>query len=1306
MKTTKAGGRLVRIALTGALLFGGAAIVSSGVTSPAAAADPVAAAAPGAPTSVNATAVLVANSVITWTAPVSNGGSAITEYDVTDGAGHNCSTTGATTCTVNGLSSGTPYNFIVTAKNIAGASNASVQTPDAPALPTASIRSTFTTISWVAPANGGSIITAYNVTDGGGHSCAPTINTQCDITGLTNGTSYAFTVTALNAVTPVGIPSPPVSVTPATVPGAPTGAAANSGQNTASTVTWTAPVSDGGSAITGYTVTSTPGGLTCTTITTTCTVTGLTNDTGYTFAVTARNAVGIGSASTASNPAIPALSAPDAPTAVTATSFSDSASTVSWTAPVANGGSVVTGYTVTSTPLVATSAACSTGIGGLTGSSVNCVFTGLSNGTPYTFTVTATNAINTGIASAPSSPATPAVVPDAPTAVTATSNENAKSTVSWTAPVVDGGASVTSYAVTATDSTNPAHGNQTATGASSPLVVIGLTNGENYTFTVKATNGAGTGIASAASSSATPAAVVPDAPTTVTATSNDDSASTISWVAPVSDGGSVITGYTVTAVDSTTPANGGQIAPGATSPLIVTGLTNGDSYTFTVTATNVTGTGIASAASSPAIPLAVPGVPTSVTAAGGANSASDVAWTAPVSDGGSIVTGYTVTSAPEGLTCTTATLACTVSGLTNGNRYTFTVTATNTRGTGIASDPSNSALPEANKPDAPTTVNATSGENATSTVTWTAPASDGGSAITGYTVTAAPAETPCVTTGTTCTFPGLTNDTSYIFTVTATNNIGNSSAVSNSATPVANVPGAPTAVNSVSLHNGNSTINWGAPVTDGGSVITNYTVTAAPGANTCSTAGVTTCNIGGLDNSTNYSFTVIATNIVGPGNASVNTPGAPTGAVATKGNAQASVAFIAPATNGGSAITGYTVMAVDSTTPANGGQTVSGATSPLIVTGLTNGDSYTFTVVATNTNGNSAASAASAAVVPIASQTITFTSGNAGSVGTAYTVTANGGASTSPVLFTIDHASTANCTLAGSAASFTSVGVCMVDANQAGSAAFSAAPQVQMSITVTQSNGYDVVGSDGGVFVFGGSGQGFFGSLPGLGIHVNNVVGIVPTIDHKGYFLVGSDGGVFAFGDAPFQNSLPGVGVHVNNIVGIVPTSDNKGYFLVGSDGGVFAFGDAPFENSLPGMGIHVNNVVGIVPTGDNGGYWLVAKNGTVYSFGNAANYGSLTGPTSPLVGIAATADYKGYWLAAANGNVWAYGDAKAYGTLPGLGVNVSNITAIVPSSDGMGYMLIGTDGGVFAFGDASQVGSLPGLGIHVNNIVGAVPTF
>jgi hypothetical protein len=90
-----------------------------------------------------------------------------------------------------------------------------------------------------------------------------------------------------------------------------------------------------------------------------------------------------------------------------------------------------------------------------------------------------------------------------------------------------------------------------------------------------------------------------------------------------------------------------------------------------------------------------PGVPTSVSASSGANGQSVVSWTAPVNTGGATITGYTVTASPGGQTCpwTSGALTCTVTGLTNGTNYTFTVTATNLAGTSSASSASAAALP-------------------------------------------------------------------------------------------------------------------------------------------------------------------------------------------------------------------------------------------------------------------------------------------------------------------------------------------------------------------------------------------------------------------------------------------------------------------------------------------------------------------------------------------------------------------------------------------------------------------------------------
>src|SRR5665811_1078158 len=132
--------------------------------------------------------------------------------------------------------------------------------------------------------------------------------------------------------------------------------------------------------------------------------------------------------------------------------------------------------------------------------------------------------------------------------------------------------------------------------------------------------------------------------------------------------------------------------------------------TFTVKDTNAIGNSVASSASNAVTPSTVPGAPTGVTASAG-NAQATVIFSAPVSNGGSAITDYTVTSSPGSFTSIGTATPITVTGLTNGTAYTFTVKATNAIGTSVVSSVSDSVTPVApsTAPGAPTIGTASAG---------------------------------------------------------------------------------------------------------------------------------------------------------------------------------------------------------------------------------------------------------------------------------------------------------------------------------------------------------------------------------------------------------------------------------------------------------------------------------------------------------------------------------------------------------------------------------------------------------------------
>ena len=154
------------------------------------------------------------------------------------------------------------------------------------------------------------------------------------------------------------------------------------------------------------------------------------------------------------------------------------------------------------------------------------------------------------------------------------------------------------------------------------------------------------------------------------------------------------------------------------------------------------------------------------------------------------------------------------------------------------------------------------------------------------------------------------------------------------------------------------------------------------------------------------------------------------------------------------------------------------------------------------------------------------------------------------------------------------------------------------------------------------------------------------TPDGNGYWLVSPQGGVFAHGDAGFFGSLPGLGVTVGDIVGLAPTPDGQGTGWWAGRRGL----RLRRREYLGSMGSRPLNrpIVAMAATPDGNGYWLVASDGGIFAFGDAAFYGSMGGHplNQPIVAMAATPDGRGYWQVATDGGIFAFGDAAFYGSL------------------------------------------------------------
>ncbi len=458
---------------------------SGPASSPSNSVTPTAPTGPGAPTGVTASPA-TGQALVSWTAAPANG-NALTSYTVTPYIGTTAQTPtvvnngSATSATVKGLTNGTAYTFTVSATNGLGTGPASTAT--------SAITPEDTIFDFATPA-----------TLDSGDTSAVTLGVKftADVTGQISG--VRFYKSAANTGTHIG------SLWNATggvlASGTFTGETASGWQ----TLVFSSPVTitAGTTYVAGYFAPAghysvNPGGLNS----------AADNPPLHAIASggTGNGVYAYGSSSTfpansynASNYWVDVLFAPAVPGAVSGVSATAGmqSATVSWTDPTTGGAP--SGYTVT--PYIGTTAQTPTAVN--SGTATSATVSGLTAGTAYTFTVQATNAYGAGPASAKSNAVTPSGpgVPSAPTAVAA-SPASGQALVSWTAPASNG-SPISSYTVTPYIGSTAQAATIVNNGSATSATITGLTNNTAYTFTVSATNGLGTGPASAASPATTP----------------------------------------------------------------------------------------------------------------------------------------------------------------------------------------------------------------------------------------------------------------------------------------------------------------------------------------------------------------------------------------------------------------------------------------------------------------------------------------------------------------------------------------------------------------------------------------------------------------------------------------------------------------------------------------------------------------------------------------------------------------------------------------------------------------------------------
>ena len=467
----------------------------------------------------------------------------------------------------------------------------------------------------------------------------------------------------------------------------------------------------------------------------------------------------------------------------------------------------------------------------------------------------------------------------------------------------------------------------------------------------------------------------PSAPTLTSATPGDGKVR-LEWTAPNDDGGSRITKYKI----YRSTISGWEFfhtSVGNVLNYTDSGLFNGWTYYYKVSAVNRAGEGPKSNELS-ATPADVPNAPT-LTSAKAGDARVTLVWSAPADDDESKILAYRVyrgtSSGEESLLIELGNvLTYEDGGLANGQTYFYRVSAVNSAGEGPKSNEA-SATP-AGLPLAPRNLVAEASD-AKVVLTWSAPAGNGGSTITGYRVyrgTTSGGETLLTGIGNVLTFIDveLENGQTYHYQVSAVNAIGEGARSNEATATPATIPSVP---RSLSASGGieQAVLAWQAPESDGGSVIIGFEVfrgttsgeeDATP---IGSTNGTTlTYTNSGLEAGTYY-YVVRAVNAIGesgPSNEAAATvieeplgpPTAPEDLEAEPGASKVTLTWCPPVSDGGSFITGYKVYRKLGNETPTLLQTVGASTLSYQDSTGKVGTTYLYYVRATNALGEGAAS--------------------------------------------------------------------------------------------------------------------------------------------------------------------------------------------------------------------------------------------------------------------------------------------------------------------------------------------------------------